>query len=195
MSANWGVIIIFPIYGQFWAIQNPDSGRIVCKSYIFINSNLLPYKRWKQNWKISNKALTLLLWVKVLFLQKMLIFYKKILTSAKLRGSWYQKVYFLKLHMDLYLRTKFQVSSIIVTTFSRGRGGGLFYAPSHTPENGLLKGPPRLGLIYRAFQVSRNILHIFSFNLYYWLLLFTIDLIYRNWTNVRKAFRKWMKVF
>ena len=31
-----------------------------------------------------------LVWVKVLFLQnKMLIFYKKMLTSAKLRGRWY----------------------------------------------------------------------------------------------------------
>ena len=31
------------------AIRKPDSGRIVCKIYIFINSNLLPYKDWKQN--------------------------------------------------------------------------------------------------------------------------------------------------
>ena len=142
MSANWGVIIIFPIYGQFWAIQNPESGRIVCKSYIFINSNLLPYKRWKQNWKISNKALTLLLWVKVLFLQKMLIFYKKILTSAKLRGSWYQKVYFLKLHMDLYLR--FQVSSIIVTTFSRAGGGGVILRPLPYTWKWALKRPTQI---------------------------------------------------
>ena len=44
MSANYGVIVIFPIYGQFGAIQKPDSGRIVCKTYIFINSNLSPYK-------------------------------------------------------------------------------------------------------------------------------------------------------
>ena len=32
---------IFPIYSQFGAIQKPDSGRIVCKTYIFIDSNLL----------------------------------------------------------------------------------------------------------------------------------------------------------
>ena len=44
MSANYGVIVIFPIYGQFGAIQKPDSGRIVCKTYIFINSNLSSYK-------------------------------------------------------------------------------------------------------------------------------------------------------
>ena len=64
MSANCNVIVIFPIYGQFGAIRKPDSRPIVCKTYIFINNNLLSYK----NWKISNTVLTLLLWVKVLFL-------------------------------------------------------------------------------------------------------------------------------
>ena len=44
MSANYDVVVIFPIYGQFGAIRKPDSGRIVCKTYIFINSNFLSYK-------------------------------------------------------------------------------------------------------------------------------------------------------
>ena len=44
MLANCDVIVIFPIYGQFGAIRNPDFGRIVCKTYIFIYSNLLAYK-------------------------------------------------------------------------------------------------------------------------------------------------------
>ena len=44
MSENCDVIAIFPIYGQFGAIWKPDSGRIVCKTYVFINSNLLSYK-------------------------------------------------------------------------------------------------------------------------------------------------------
>ena len=44
MSENCDVIAIFPIYGQFGAIWKPDSGRIVCKTYIFINNNLLSYK-------------------------------------------------------------------------------------------------------------------------------------------------------
>ena len=44
MPLNCDVIDIFPIYGQFGAIQKPDSGRIVCKTYIFINSYLLSYK-------------------------------------------------------------------------------------------------------------------------------------------------------
>ena len=42
---------------------------------------------------------------------------KEMLTSAKLRGSWYLKVYFLKLHMCVYLGTKMQVSRIILTSF------------------------------------------------------------------------------
>ena len=44
MSANCDVIVIFPIYGQFGAIRKPDSGRIICKTYIFIKSYLLSYK-------------------------------------------------------------------------------------------------------------------------------------------------------
>ena len=47
ISENCGVIAIFPIYGQFGAIRKPDSGCIVCKTYIFIKSDLLSYKNWK----------------------------------------------------------------------------------------------------------------------------------------------------
>ena len=49
MSVNCGVMVIFPIYDQFGAIRKADSECIVCKSYIFSNSNLLSYKNWKQN--------------------------------------------------------------------------------------------------------------------------------------------------
>ena len=49
MSANYDVIAIFLIHGQFGAIRKPDSRRIVYKTYIFINNNLLFYKNWKQN--------------------------------------------------------------------------------------------------------------------------------------------------
>ena len=44
MSANCDVIVISPINGQFGAIRKPDFGRIVCKTYNFINSNFLFYK-------------------------------------------------------------------------------------------------------------------------------------------------------
>ena len=44
MSSNCDVIVFFPIYGKFAAIPKPDSGRMVYKTYIFINSNLLSYR-------------------------------------------------------------------------------------------------------------------------------------------------------
>ena len=44
MSANCDAFVIFPIYDQFGTIRKPDSGRIVSKTYIFINSDLLFYK-------------------------------------------------------------------------------------------------------------------------------------------------------
>ena len=45
---NCDVIVIFPISGQFGTIWKPDSGRMVCKTYVFINSYLLSYKNSKQ---------------------------------------------------------------------------------------------------------------------------------------------------
>ena len=49
MPENCNVIGVFPIYGQFGAIWKADSGRIVCKTYIFIKSNLLSDKNGKQD--------------------------------------------------------------------------------------------------------------------------------------------------
>ena len=46
ISANCEVICDFSV---LWAIPTPDSRYIVCKTYIFINSNLLFCKNWKQN--------------------------------------------------------------------------------------------------------------------------------------------------
>ena len=43
-ARNFDVVVIFPIYGQFGAIRKPDFGRMSCKTYIFINSNLLSFK-------------------------------------------------------------------------------------------------------------------------------------------------------
>ena len=45
MSANCEIIVIFFISGQFEAIRKPDSGRINCRTYIFVNRNLLFYKK------------------------------------------------------------------------------------------------------------------------------------------------------
>ena len=69
------------------------------------------------------------------------------LTSAKLRGSWHSKVYFLKLLMCLYLRAKFEVSSIILTSFRQGVILLPPPLPHPPPKNETIKSPPRLGLI------------------------------------------------
>ena len=47
VSTNCDVIVIFLVYGQFGAIWKPNSGRIVCKTYIFINSNLFILQKLK----------------------------------------------------------------------------------------------------------------------------------------------------
>ena len=44
MSSNCHVIVIFLVSGQFGTIRKPDSGCIVFKTYIFINSNLFLQK-------------------------------------------------------------------------------------------------------------------------------------------------------
>ena len=44
MSTNCDAIAFYPISGQFAAFQKPDSGRLVYKTYIFINKNLLSYR-------------------------------------------------------------------------------------------------------------------------------------------------------
>ena len=41
MSENYDVMVTFPIYSQFGAIWESNSRCIVCKTFIFINSNLL----------------------------------------------------------------------------------------------------------------------------------------------------------
>ena len=67
------VIVLYPIYEQFAATRRPDSKLMVCKTFIFINSNLLSNKTWKQR-KNLNTALILLPWVEVLSFPKNTIF-------------------------------------------------------------------------------------------------------------------------
>ena len=87
MVENCDVIVIFPIYVQFGAIWKSDSGRIASKTYIFVSGNLLSYKNWKQNYKIFNTTLTLLLWVKVLFLPKNAEFLQKNADISKVKRA------------------------------------------------------------------------------------------------------------
>ena len=44
ISANCSFFVNLSIYGKFEANRKPDSGRMICNTYILINSNLLPYK-------------------------------------------------------------------------------------------------------------------------------------------------------
>ena len=46
--------------------------------------------------------------------------------------------------MGVYVRDKFEVSGIILTSFRQG--GGVILPPSPPPQNEPLKSPPRLGL-------------------------------------------------
>ena len=87
MSENYDAVVIFPIYGQFGAMQKPDSGHIIYWTCMFINSKLLSYKNWKQNKKISNTALTLLLWLNALFLPKNADFLKKDADITKIKRA------------------------------------------------------------------------------------------------------------
>ena len=85
MTGNFEVTVIFLIYGQFGAIREPNSGRMVCKTYFFISGNLL-----KHNQKTSSTSLTHLLWVKILsiMLKHVNFLEKTILISANLIGPW-----------------------------------------------------------------------------------------------------------
>ena len=91
---------------------------------------------------MSNTAVTLFFCERYYFCQKMQIFCKKLLTLAKSRESLYQKVYFLKLNMSVYLRTSFYVCSIILMSF---REGVIVARPPS--QNEPLKSLLRLGLI------------------------------------------------
>ena len=48
MPANCDVIVIFLIYGQSRVIRKPDCKRIVCKTYLFNNTDLLSCKNIKK---------------------------------------------------------------------------------------------------------------------------------------------------
>ena len=87
MSPNCDVTVIFPVHGQFGAFQKSDSGYIVNILYIFINKIFLSYKNGKQNYKISNRALTLLLWVKILLLPKNADFLQKNAVISKIKRA------------------------------------------------------------------------------------------------------------
>ena len=62
MPANFGVIVVFLIYGQSGAIRKPDSGRIIYKTYISLTVTFYLTKNENRTKKsLSNTAATILL--------------------------------------------------------------------------------------------------------------------------------------
>ena len=113
MSGNYGIIINFLIYSQFGAIRRLNSRWAVHNSSFFMNNNL--YLTDAEN--RTNTGLILLLWKRGgYFCLKLLTFCKKCWHQQNLGGLG--TIYFLNLDMCLYVRTKFQVSSIILTSFT-----------------------------------------------------------------------------
>ena len=70
VSTNSDVIVIFLIYSQFGAIRLPDSGRIVCKTYIFMKSNLFLTKLKKELKSIERSSHTIALSKGTIFAKK-----------------------------------------------------------------------------------------------------------------------------
>ena len=53
MASCWEILtsFIFPFYEQFGEIRKPDFGRIICKTYIFINSSVFFLQKLKTELK------------------------------------------------------------------------------------------------------------------------------------------------
>ena len=62
--------------------------------------------------------------------------------------------------MNVYLRAKFQVSSVTLTSF---RQGGVILPPYPPPQNKTLKSSPGLGLRPRDRPLLLHILTVFLF--------------------------------
>ena len=77
------------------------------------------------------------------------------MTSTKLRGPWCQKVYFLKLHMRVYLNAKFKISIIILTSVRKLGEGSNFKPPSPTSKR-THKSPTHIRV-----KVNKIHIHIF----------------------------------
>ena len=77
------------------------------------------------------------------------------MASTKLIGPWYQKVYFLKLHMCVYLNAKFKISIIILTSVRKLGEGSNFKPPSPTSKR-THKSPTHIRV-----KVNKIHIHIF----------------------------------
>ena len=86
MSASCKVIVISPIYAQSGSIRKPDSRRIVCKTYIFINSNVFHLTKTKNRAKRYVTQLSHYCYEqRYYFCQKLQIFRKKNADISKIK--------------------------------------------------------------------------------------------------------------
>ena len=112
----------FSFYGQFGAILKPDFGRIVCKTYIFINSNPFILQKLKTELKnLWHNCHTIALSKGTILTIKRWFFAKnadisKIKRALVLNGIFSETTY-----LFTYV-PKFKVSSIILTSFRQGEG-------------------------------------------------------------------------
>ena len=98
-----------------------DSSCIVYDSYIFINSNGLSYKKWKQNKKFTaNTAFMQQLWVNVLLLRKAAdVLQKKNADISKIKGLLEPKGIFSETKYLCVPMYQIQVFSIILMTITQ----------------------------------------------------------------------------
>ena len=83
LSANFEVIVIFKIYGQFGGIWKPDSRCIACKTYISIKNNL-SYKLKTELRNLQHSCHTVALSKGTIFAQKNAEFCNKKIDISKI---------------------------------------------------------------------------------------------------------------
>ena len=141
MSANCDVIVIFQFLGnqeQFGSrIPRVQKVNLLLKVTFYLTKT---EKRTKKNFHSTHIIL-----LNKGTVPKMLIFCKKFADIKKIKNVLVLKVYFLKSHMCLYLRTKFEVSKHNSNEFQTR----LNFTSFPPPQNEPLKSTPRLVLIGR----------------------------------------------
>ena len=78
-------------------------------------------------------------------------------SGSRISGRIVCKIYLFINSMCVYLRTKFKVSTIILTSF---RQGVILHSPP--PQYELLKSPPRLGLRISSVNVNKSVVFLQS---------------------------------
>ena len=124
MSENCDAIAIFLIYSQFGKIRKPDSGCIVCKTYIFIKITFYLTKTENRTNKY-HRSHSIALSNGTILAKKNAHFWQKYADISKIKKVIVLKYLFAEAAYVCVLCAKFEVFSIILT--------GQFYSPSLRP--------------------------------------------------------------